>query len=77
MQTPTDEILLGSLGVQLIVKMRRYTNINESAKISACLTPSMLLLDQNHSQLKVFLEEYGYRFEEMCIAAQILKANRN
>ena len=37
----------------------------------------MLLLDQNNGQLKVFLEECGYRLEEMCIAAQILKSNRN
>ena len=77
LQVPKDEILLESLGVQLIVKLRRYSNINESPKISACLSPSMLLLEQNNGQLKTFLQECGYRLEEMCVAAQILKSNRN
>jgi hypothetical protein len=61
LQIPRDEILLGSLVVQLIVKMRRYTNINESPKIAAYVTRSMLLAQQNNEQLKVFLDEYGPR----------------
>jgi len=77
LQIPKDEILLGSLAVQLIVKMRRYTNINESPTIAAFVTPSMLLAQQNNEQLKVFLDEYGYKLEEMCLAAQVLKTNRN
>jgi hypothetical protein len=77
LQIPRDEILLCSLAVQLIVKMRRYTNINESPKIAAYVNPSMLLAQQNNEQLKVFLDEYGYKLEEMCLAAQVLKTNRN
>ena len=37
----------------------------------------MLLAQQNNEQLKVFLDEYGYTLEEMCLAAQVLKTNRN
>jgi hypothetical protein len=47
--------------------MRRYTNINESPNIAAYVTPSMLLAQQNNEQLKMFLDEYGYKLEEMCL----------
>ncbi len=50
---------------------------NEFFPRSAYVTPSMLLAQQNNEQLKVFLDEYGYKLEEMCLAAQILKTNRN
>ena len=77
LQIPSDEILLGSLAIQLILKMGRFINNNESPTLSACRTVSMLMVHDDIQQLKTFMENHGFNFQEICLSAQMLKNNRN
>jgi len=77
LQVTRDELLLSTLATQLVIKMSRFVNINEHPSIAACRTISMIMAQANVHQLKMFLDENGYNLEEICLAVQVLKRNRN
>jgi hypothetical protein len=77
MQISTDELLLGSVATQLIIKMGRVENTTEHPSIAACRTVSMIMMQPHVEQLKSFLDVHGYKLEEICLAVQVLKNNRN
>ncbi|CAF1349888.1 unnamed protein product [Rotaria sp. Silwood1] len=77
MQTPQDELLVGSVATQLIVKMSRFGDTKEHSSIAACRTVSMIMAQAHVEQLKSFLNINGFNFEEICLAIQVLKSNRN
>jgi len=75
-QIPQDELLLGSVATQIIIKMSRFQQIMEDPRLTACRTMSMVMADPHIEQLKAFLGEHGYNIEEMRLAIQVLKSNR-
>ncbi|CAF1144099.1 unnamed protein product [Didymodactylos carnosus] len=76
LQVSQDELLLGSVATQIIIKMSRLEQIIEDPRITACRTMSMVMAHRHIEQLKAFLGEHGYNIEEMHLAIQILKNNR-
>jgi len=77
LQTVHDELLLASLATQLAIKMSQFADINGHPSTAACRIISKIIAQANVQQLKVFLNNNGYNFEEICFAVQVLKSNRN
>jgi hypothetical protein len=76
MQIQHDELLLGSVATQLIIKMSRFGDTKEHPSIAACRTVSMIQSQGHIEQLKSFLNINGLNFEEISLAIQVFKSNR-
>lgn len=72
-----DELLLGSVATQIIIKMSRFgRQSKEHPSVDACRTIEMILTQPNIEDLKLFLESRGYSFEDVRLAVHILKSSR-
>jgi hypothetical protein len=69
-------LLLGSVGIQILVKMSRYLNPNELHCISACRSFNDINNLDNVDALKSLLEANNFKWEEIRMIIKMLKHNR-
>ena len=77
LQATEDELLIGSVGTQLLIKLSRFGDDKEHPSIAACRSISMITTQPHVERLKTFLDRNGYVLEEVCLAVRVLKNNRN
>jgi len=55
----------------------RFINRNEHPSIAACKPLAELIQDSQAEQLRQFIMNHGFQFNDICLAIRILKKNRN
>ena len=77
MQGSQDDLLLGSVSTQIIIKLSRFgCQTHDHPGIDACRSMDMIAAQPNIQQIKSFLTGHGYSFEEVRFAVHILKSSR-